>query len=225
MREATAVRPRAVETTARVLVFVGIRGTLQQMHDDDIDDRELMRRYCRGDAAAFDRLYARYRKPVFTYLLRHSQRDRAEVEEVFQDCWFKLVRNRGKYDPARPFAPWLYTIARNCMLDRWRQLGRVESLHVNGDAALGASSDGLARPDRRAGSEQIGTRWQQALAALPAEQREAVLLQFESGMSLDEIAGVTRCGRETVKSRLRYAMRKLREALADLRNEAIDERA
>lgn len=180
-------------------------------------DESLMQRYCAGDAKAFDQLYARYRKPLFGFLYNHSQRQRHEVEEVFQEAWLKVIRNRRRYDSGQAFQPWLYAIARNCLIDRWRHLGAVTSLHVSDDVAMqGASSNGLARPERLAASDDIQLRWQQALAALPAEQREAVLLKLETGMSLAEIAELTGTGRETVKSRLRYAMNRLREQLAEV---------
>src|SRR5690606_31130625 len=116
-----------------------------------------------------------------------------------------------------PFSPWLYRIARNCLTDRWRHLASVESLHVaDDDALLGAGSDGLHQPQRRAESADIGARWRAALAALPTAQREAVLLKFEAGLDVDEIAAVTATHRETAKSRLRYGLSKLREMLAEV---------
>lgn len=209
------------------LPFPVLRVTLPDMPQaNDMTDAELMQRYREGDAAAFDTLYSRHRLAVFSFLLKHSGRDRAEVDEVFQECWLKVIRRRDQYDTAQPFLPWLYTIARHCLVDRWRHLGRVESIHVASDAAmLGASSNGLARPERRAASELIEQRWQEALASLPAVQREAVLLHFETDMTLEDIAAATGTQRETVKSRLRYAMNKLRTMLADLYAEADDELA
>lgn len=193
---------------------------------NDRSDEQLMLAYRHGNAAAFDALYARHRSRVFGFLLRHSRRDRAEVEEVFQDSWLKVIRRRDSYDPAKPFLPWLFAIVRNCMVDRWRHLGAVSSLHVSDDIAMqGASSNGLARPERRADSDGIRQRWEAALAILPVEQREALLLQLETGMTLEEIAAVTGTGRETVKSRLRYAMNKMRAELADLYAETFAETA
>lgn len=180
-------------------------------------DEELMQRYCAGDAAAFDRLYARHRKALFGFLFNQSQRQHQEVDEVFQETWLKVIRNRRRYDNSQRFQPWLYAIARNCLIDRWRHLGAVNSLHVSDEESVqNASGNGLANPERLAASEDIQRRWQQALALLPPEQREAVLLKLETDMSLEQIAEVTSAGRETVKSRLRYAMNKLREQLAEV---------
>ena len=187
-------------------------------------DEELMQRYQEGSAAAFDELYEKYRRPLYGFLVNHSGRSRQEVDEVFQETWLKLVRNRKRFDSSQLFGPWLFTIARNCLVDRWRHLGRISSLHVSDDIAMqGASSSGLARPDRQAESASLGSAWQAALLALPAEQREVILLKFETDMTLDEMGEVIGAGRETVKSRLRYAMAKLRKSLHEWQEELLDE--
>lgn len=186
-------------------------------------DEDLMRRYQQGDAAAFDQLYARHRRSLYGFLVNHSGRSRQEVDEVFQETWLKVVRNRMRFDVSQAFGPWLFAIARNCLVDRWRHLGVVSSLHVSDHIAMqGASSDGIARPDRQAESADIGSAWQAALQALPTEQREVVLLKFETDMTLEEIGEITGAGRETVKSRLRYAMTKLRERLSDLQPDSAE---
>ena len=166
---------------------------------------------------AFDILYARHRLPLFNFLLAHSGRRRQEVEEVFQETWLKVIRSARSFDTRQPFAPWLYRIARNCMVDRWRHLGSVASVHVADDVAVaGASSNGLFQPERRIDSEEIASRWNHALASLPALQREALLLKLEGDFSLEDIAGITGVNRETVKSRLRYATGKMRELLEEV---------
>lgn len=186
-------------------------------------DEQLMRAYVNGDAAAFDALYARHRVPLFNFLMNHSGRNRQEVEEVFQDTWLKVIRHRERFDSAKPFAPWLYRIARNCLVDRWRHLALVEALHVaDDDALLGAGSNGLLQPDRQAHGEGIRARWERALATLPALQREAVLLKLEADFSVDELAAITQANREAVKSRLRYGLAKLRELLDAERDEVAD---
>jgi RNA polymerase sigma factor (sigma-70 family) len=184
-----------------------------RMHEA-ASDVELLRRYRQGDAKAFDALYARHRVPLFGFLMNHSGRHRQEVEEVFQETWLKVIRHGERFDDTQAFAPWLYRIARNCLTDRWRHLAAVESIHVvDDDAMLGAGSDGLRRPDRILESDNVRVHWERALAALPALQREAVLLKLEGGFSTDELAVITNADREAVKSRLRYGFAKLRERL------------
>lgn len=187
-------------------------------------DAELLRRYRNGDMRAFDVLYARHRLPLFNFLLRHSGRARQEAEEVFQETWLKVIRNASRHDSRQAFAPWLYRIACNCLIDRWRHLAAVESIHVADDIALlGASSNGLQQPERSAMSADIRAHWEKALAALPALQREAVLLKLEGGFSLDELAVITGADREAVKSRLRYGIAKLRELLSEEPDEVLDD--
>lgn len=184
-----------------------------RMHEA-ASDTELLRRYRHGDVRAFDALYARHRAPLFSFLMNHSGRRQVEVEEVFQETWLKVIRSRERFDDTQAFAPWLYRIARNCLTDRWRHLAAVESIHVaDDDAMLGAPSNGLRRPDRLVESDALRARWQQALTALPALQREAVLLKLESDFSVEDIAAITEADREAVKSRLRYGIAKLRERL------------
>lgn len=189
------------------------------MHET-VEDSELFARFARGDTRAFDVLYARHRLPLFNFLLRQSGRRRTEVEEVFQETWLKVIHNAERFDASQPFTPWLFRIARNCLVDRWRHLAAVESIHVSDDIAMsGAGSDGLHRPERRLASDTIRERWTNALAGLPAVQREAVLLKLEGNFSVAEIAAVTGEGRETIKSRLRYATAKLREQLEEVHDE------
>ena len=194
------------------------------MSEPDISDEVLMQRYQAGDAAAFDALYARYRRALFGFLVNQSNKAYSDVEEVFQESWLKVIRYQQQFDGSQRFAPWLYTIARNTLVDRWRHLGTVSSLQVSNEPAmLGASSNGLARPDRLAESDDIDAAWRRALAALPAEQREVVLLQLESDLTLEEIGHMVGVGRETVKSRLRYAMNKLRQSLGTLLDDGLQE--
>lgn len=184
-------------------------------------DSDLLAAYRRGDANAFDALYARHRVSLFNFLLNHSGRRRHEVEDVFQETWIKVIRHADSFDCAKPFAPWLYRIARNCLTDRWRHLAAVESIHVSDDIAMsGASSNGTLRPERAASGEDIRRRWETALAALPALQREVVLLKLETDLDLDTLAEITGAPRETVKSRLRYGMNRLREMLQEVSHES-----
>ena len=190
--------------------------------DDDADER-LMLAYAGGRVEAFDRLYARYRAPVFRYLVRHCG-DAHLAEELFQDVWMRVVRARGTYEPTAKFTTWLYTVAHHRLVDHWRSRGQLGfvSIDVEGEddephEALELPGARTDEPETRAASREIAARIAAALAELPAVQRDAFLLQQEAGLSLAEIAALTGAGEETVKSRLRYASGKLRAALADLK--------
>jgi len=188
--------------------------------DDDPDER-LMLAYAAGNAGAFDALYARHKGPVYRYLLRHCRHANV-ADEMFQDVWTSVVRARAGYAPTAKFTTWLYTLAHHRVVDHWRASGAVHLASIDDDegdlrdrvaAIPGARVD---EPETRVASREIAARLAQALASLPPAQREAFLLHQEGGLGLAEIAAITGTGVETVKSRVRYAVAKLRAELADL---------
>jgi len=192
----------------------GTRGAGVQCAQMDLDDGELMLRYARGDLRAFERLYQRHRGGLYRYLSRHT-RNPESANDLFQEVWSKVIASRERYEPRAKFQTFLYRIAHNCFVDYCRRSAvRAE---VSGDAqedwqgSLPAPDDD--RPDSRAEHAQTVARYKAALAELPAEQRDVFLLYEESGLSLEEIAVITAVGPETAKSRLRYAVSKLRHAL------------
>ena len=192
-------------------------------------DEALMLAYGAGRAAAFDVLYARHKGGVYRYLLRHC-RNAGIADELFQDVWMNAIRVRATYVPTAKFTTWLYTLAHNRLVDHWRAAGQARFASIDDDADADGNGDTRSlveaipgerhhEPEARAQTRELGSELHAALAALPPEQRDAFLLQYESGLSLAEIADLTGVGIETVKSRLRYAVAKLRSALGPLREE------
>jgi RNA polymerase sigma-70 factor (ECF subfamily) len=186
----------------------------------DARDEDLMLAYAAGDASAFDALYSRHKGGVYRYILRQCGHA-GVADELFQDVWMNLIRARTSYAPSAKFTTWLYRIAHNRLIDHWRATGHVEFVTAAPDddgedpldAIPGAHDD---EPEVRAGVRELSVRLHAALAKLPAAQREAFLLHQEGGLELAEIAALTGAGVETVKSRLRYALAKLRAELEDL---------
>ena len=181
-------------------------------------DEDLMLAYAAGDAAAFDALYARHKGGLYRYVLRQCTHA-GVAEELFQDVWMNVLRARASYVPSARFATWLYRIAHNRLIDHWRATGQVELVSAGVDDddpldAIAAARDD--EPDAQANARERSTRLYSACAALPAMQREAFLLHQEGGLELAEIAELTDAGVETVKSRVRYAVAKLRLELGDL---------
>jgi RNA polymerase sigma factor (sigma-70 family) len=172
-------------------------------------DETLMTRYAAGEVAAFDELYARHELPLWRYVLRLSGH-RATAEELTQEVWFAVAREALAFNAEARFTAWLYTIARNRVIDRHRG-ARV---HVNLDDEL-VADDAARSPAQEAEQLQQGQAIIAALIRLPPEQREVFVLQAETGMSVEDIACVTGASFETTKSRLRYARDKLKALLRD----------
>jgi len=177
-------------------------------------DEALMLAYAGGDAAAFERLYARHKGPLFRYVLR-SVKGRGEAEELYQDVWMKVIEARGRYVPKAKFTTWLYTVAHNRLVDHWRARGLaiVASTDDEDSGVPELAAAPSAEPHRISEARETLERLANALAALPLAQREAFLLHHEGDLTAAEIAAATGTNEEAAKSRLRYAMKKLREAI------------
>src|SRR5207244_932230 len=172
-------------------------------------DEQLMLAYRDGDAAAFETLYARHRARLYRFVLR-SVKSRAIGEELFQEIWMRVIEARLRYKPQARFTTWLYTIAHNHLVDHWRKRG-LTLVSLEGDETPGASPD----PAEQAQARESLARFAAALEALPPLQREAFLLHEEGGLSGADIASESRPHEEAAKSRLRYAMAKLKAAVND----------
>jgi len=179
-------------------------------------DAQLMLRYAAGDARAFDELYANHRGGVWRYI-RRTVRDAAATDDVFQECWSRVIAHRDSYRPEARFATWLYRVAHNCCMDYWRKTGRRDAREESDDeAVLAAADDGaMIEPLAAALAAEDATRLAAAIETLPREQREAFLLYVEGGLSVAEIGETTGANPETAKSRLRYAANRLRRALGE----------
>jgi len=177
--------------------------------DRSPEDSALMLRYRDGDTAAFEVLYRRHNDALYRYLLRLCKH-RENADDIFQEVWGKIIKAADRYRPTAKFTTYLYRVAHNCFIDYLRRNKRHTHI-AQVDADLqpnpGESPDTLT--ERSLARERL----QLALLELPDEQRDVFLLHEEAGLSLDEIAKVTDSNRETTKSRLRYAVNKLRVAI------------
>lgn len=176
-----------------------------------------MLRYQAGDAAAFDLLYARHRGALFRFITRQC-RVRERAEEIFQDVWMSLIQAAGRYRVEAQFRTYLYTLAHNKLMDYFRSNARGEAVlyEVKDDVeTIEGIGSRTVEPQVQAEARQQGDAILRLLVALPAPQREAFLLYEESGLSIEEIAQATGVSFEAAKSRLRYAVAKLRDGLAE----------
>jgi RNA polymerase sigma-70 factor (ECF subfamily) len=185
------------------------------MGREETSDEALMLEYRDGNADAFEVLYTRHKGGLFRYCLRHC-RERGAAEETFQDVWIRVIGARHRYEPRAKFTTWLYRIAHNRVVDHYRsdKSGRIRSLDDEESEHEPAANPG-DEPEGRVMAQRQAARLRELVAELPPEQRDAFLLHEEAGLGLDAIAEVSGVGRETAKSRLRYALSKLRTALRD----------
>ena len=174
-----------------------------------LEDSALMLRYQDGDTAAFEELYRRHKDALYRYFLRLGG-DAAAAEDLYQEAWAKIIRARETYRPTAKFTTFLYRVAHNCFIDHVRRNQR-HSRTAAVDPDTQPSQD--ESPEMHTESQLARERLETALKSLPDEQRDVFLLYEEAGLSMEEIAGVTGANREATKSRLRYAVRKLRAAI------------
>jgi RNA polymerase sigma-70 factor, ECF subfamily len=186
----------------------------------DESDAALMQRYSRGDQAAFEALYQRYRAPLYRLTLRLAETP-AEAEEIFQEVWIAVIRGRQRYEPHARFVTYLFAIAHRRCSEHWRKHFRhrnrfVELAQLDGLPEL-EDSDVMVMPDHWLQNLELQAALLAAVSALPLLQREAFLMRSEGNLSLEEIALATAVPLETAKSRMRYAMQKLRRDLEEWR--------
>jgi RNA polymerase sigma-70 factor (ECF subfamily) len=175
-----------------------------------LTDTEFIDSAARGDRAAFESLYFRHWKAVYSYawLLARSV---ADAEDITQECFLTLIRKPKAFDPARAqLRTWLIAIVRRQYLGRRRSSSReTGDLDLQQVSCVAAFDEELIRAER-AGSVQA------AMAALPQAQQEALyLFQFE-GLSLSEVAGILNIETNAVKARLYRAREHLKLSLAPL---------
>jgi RNA polymerase sigma-70 factor (ECF subfamily) len=196
----------------------------------DPSDEQLMHAYRGGDPRAFEELLARHERPVWSFL-RRSVGDPTLAEDLLQEVFLRVVKGRDGWKGESKFSTWVYAIARNLCVDQSRRAvhrdaasldaptrrddERADTLHdhvaTRARDAEGLTSDG-----------QLRARIDAAVAALPSDQREVFLMREVMDMPFAEIAGVVGAPEPTVKSRMRYALERLRAALGDFREEAPD---
>ncbi len=177
---------------------------------NEITDEILYQRYRRGDLAAFEQLYRRYRRPLYLFLLRSGPSE-ADAEDLFQELWSRILTTEHGFREGS-FRAWAFRIARNLRIDLFR---RRNIRPVDDSPSMREVLAPEPGPEQRTQAEDCHRQLLQAISELPPDQREAFLLKEESRLSLNTIAEMAGVGRETLKSRLRYAFKRLRAALED----------
>ena len=183
-----------------------------------------MVRYQRGDRNAFTSLVRRHKRPVFNFILRQVG-DFSVAEDTTQEVFLRVVQKASHFKHEARFSTWLYTIARNLSIDylRKQSLRRHPSLDqplkpTEPGRTLGESIEDphhRSSVERSALSQQVGQCVIEAVELLPIEQKEVFLLREIANLPFKEIAQVTESGENTVKSRMRYALQRLQQALSE----------
>ncbi len=205
--------------TAKNQMYVAKQADIQFTNSMDmkVSDEQLMLKYAQGDALAFEQLYERHNGSLFRYCLRQLN-NRPRAEECFQEIWIKLINSRVNYQPKALFTTYLYRIAQNHIIDTFRK-DKKRRQETELDEEFHSGVEEAIENDM---SSQIMRQKQYQLLrseieSLPQEQKTALLLKLDAGLSLEEISIVLNCGRETVKSRLRYATKRLKTLLGEIK--------
>jgi len=181
-------------------------------------DEALLAAWVRGEQAAFARLYDRHDRACFDFIRRLLGPEATAIaEELHQETWVAVSRAAAGFDADKArFGTWLFTIARNKVMDHFRQHAKLVTIAGSEGEALAQSlpDEAAATPERLAHDRELGAALLREVEALPLAQREAFVLFAWDELSLEEVASVTQVGVETAKSRLRYARTTLRTRLA-----------
>jgi RNA polymerase sigma-70 factor (ECF subfamily) len=167
-----------------------------------------------GDVGKLEELFDRHYRPLFRYFL-HLSGNRATSEDLVQDVFFRILKYRHTYQPETSFRAWAYQVARNVYMDHAnRHKGEValpeEVAEIGGKEPL---------PDRQAQNREDAAMLRRALAALPPEKREVLVMSRFQELKYEEIASVLKCEVGTVKVRVYRALRDLSDRFFAMRGE------
>jgi RNA polymerase sigma-70 factor, ECF subfamily len=201
-----------------------VLGRTAMLHDEA--DEALMVAYQQGDVRAFEILLTRHRKPIFNFIFRFVG-SRELAEDLLQETFLRVIKGVEAYKRQAKFTTWLYTIARNLCVDQSRRAKHRKAQSL--DAPLSSSPDSATLldvipaeqmgSDRKAINKELHARLHHALTQLSEDQREVFLMREFLDLPFKDIADVVGVPENTVKSRMRYALEKLRlelEEYADL---------
>jgi RNA polymerase sigma-70 factor (ECF subfamily) len=191
-----------------------------------MSDEELLERFAAGEAAAFGVLLQRYQRPIYTFIARHV-RDAEAATDLLQEVFTRVIQSGSEFRRSSKFSTWLYTIARNLCVDHMRRMSHRRHASLDASPANGAADGSAFAPfverialeqpgvDRSAAAGRLRNRITQAIEGLPDEQREVFLMRQVQQMPFADIAVVVGVSENTIKSRMRYALERLQEALAE----------
>lgn len=189
---------------------MSLQPTTAEEYSQEVTDEALMLAYAKGNASAFEQLYQRHKHVIFHFFTKQCS-SISIVEELCHDTWLKLINARTAYQISAQFRTYLFTIARNTLID-YRQKKSTANEENNQDI----TDEATIHRDASASKEnlQLAEALTKNIASLPTNQREVFLLKQESGFTIEQIADITQQQKEQVKSSWRYALQRLRKGLS-----------
>ena len=178
-----------------------------------MSDEQLMSNFAAGDSRSFETLYTRHKAPLYRYILRQVNRHAATADEIFQEVWSSVIDARARYTPSAKFTTYLYTLAHNRTVDHFRRqsVRLVDPVDCDTDEVEANAVD----PARQVAAEDCVELLQALVQQLPHDQRQVFVLRQEGQHLVEEIAAIMASTLEATKSRLRYAVNKLRARLIE----------
>lgn len=186
------------------------------MAEPQADDHDLIQRYLKGDAGAFDELYARYRRPIYGFLCQQLSGKSAHVDDVFQQTWIKAIEALPRYQHSERFLSWLFRIAHNLAIDTHRRGAWIDDTADANHLADRQPASAEDEPWTQLADSELQATLQKAIASLPDAQREVILLR-QQDVPFKDIAVIQGSNLNTVLGRMHYAVNALRRQLAALR--------
>ena len=178
--------------------------------DTQTTDANLIRRYLAGQDRAFDKLFKRYERPLFSFILRFV-RDREGAEDLFQQTWMKVIKALPQYEERGSFSSWLFGIANNCCVDHARKKARSKVDDLTSSEGLDRLPNLHPNPEDTVIKKEQKAWLEQAVEQLPQEQKQVVLMRLFGQLPFKEIARVVNCPLNTVLGRMHYALKNLKK--------------
>ena len=175
-------------------------------------DEELMLAFARGEVSAFDQLYQRHKVVIYRFFIRLNL-SVSVAEELTHDTWLKVINAKDNYQVSAKFTTYLFTVARRVASDFQQKKSTICEVSTQ-ESELQQIDSEPSKMLNTVNQQGLAKALKQQIANLPFEQREVFLLKQEAGFSLEDIATITLENKEKVKSRWRYALKKMREGLS-----------